>query len=102
MKALWLENGVLSYQADVPDPVLPPGDALVRIFLAGICNTDLELVEGYYPFAGIPGHEFVGRIEKAPGNPERLGERVVGSINAVCHQCDARRSVAVQRIETGT
>jgi threonine dehydrogenase-like Zn-dependent dehydrogenase len=91
MKALWLENGVLSCQADVPDPVLQPGEALVRIVLAGICNTDLELVKGYYPFAGIPGHEFVGRIEKAPGNRERLGERVVGSINAVCHQCDMCR-----------
>lgn len=88
MKAAWLENGKLSFKEDLPDPVLSPGEALVRIILAGICNTDLELVKGYYPFTGIPGHEFVGRVVNAPGYPEKTGERVVGSINAVCHSCD--------------
>ncbi len=91
MKTVWLEDGELTYLGDVPDPVPEPGEALIRIILAGICNTDLELVKGYYPFTGIPGHEFVGRITSAPGFPEREGERVVGSINAVCHQCDMCR-----------
>ncbi len=88
MKTVWLEDGVLTCLGDVPVPVPAPGEALIRIVLAGICNTDLELVKGYYPYTGIPGHEFVGRITSAPGFPEREGERVVGSINAVCHKCD--------------
>ena len=88
MKAVWLENGKLSVRKDVPAPVLKPGEALVRITLAGICNTDLELVKGYYSFTGIPGHEFVGRVVDAPGYPDKTGRRVVGSINAVCHSCD--------------
>jgi threonine dehydrogenase-like Zn-dependent dehydrogenase len=88
MKGAWLENGKLSFREELPDPVLNPGEALVRIILAGICNTDLELVKGYYPFAGIPGHEFVGRVVNVHGHPEKTGGRVVGSINAVCHKCD--------------
>src|SRR5260370_18758630 len=53
---------------------------MVRVLFAGICNTDIELTRGYYPFRGVPGHEFVGELN---------GKRVVGEINAVCHTCDA-------------
>jgi threonine dehydrogenase-like Zn-dependent dehydrogenase len=60
--------------------------------LAGICNTDRELVRGYYPMDGIPGHEFVGRVEAAPGNPGWIGRRVVGEINVVCGACDTCRA----------
>ena len=52
----------------------------MRVRLAGICNTDIELTHGYYPFTGIPGHEFVGELE---------GRRVVGEINASCGSCSA-------------
>jgi 2-desacetyl-2-hydroxyethyl bacteriochlorophyllide A dehydrogenase len=69
----------------VPEPV--SGEALVRVSLAGICGTDLELVKGYYPFTGIPGHEFVGEIVQAPDRPDRVGERVVGEINVACNTC---------------
>ena len=79
MRALWLENRTLSLrEIDVPEP--PPGEVLVRVLAAGICNTDIELTRGYYPYAGVPGHEFVGELE---------GRRVVGEINAVCHHCEA-------------
>ena len=91
MKAVWLEDGKIDTRDDVPMPVAVEGEALVRVVLAGICNTDLELVKGYYPFTGIPGHEFVGRIAASPSCQEREGERVTGSINAVCHNCDMCR-----------
>ena len=79
MRALWLEDKKLSLrEIDVPTP--PPGEVLVRVLAAGICNTDIELTRGYYPFAGVPGHEFVGEVD---------GRRVVGEINAVCHRCAA-------------
>jgi threonine dehydrogenase-like Zn-dependent dehydrogenase len=83
MRALWLEHRRLTFRDDVPMPVPPPGEALVRVIAAGICNTDIELTRGYYPFTGIPGHEFVGEVD---------GKRVVGEINAVCHQCEACRN----------
>ncbi len=74
---------------DAPRPIPPPGEALVRVRVAGVCNTDLELVRGYYPFTGVPGHEFVGEVEAAPGAPEWVGRRVVGEINAACARCAA-------------
>jgi len=82
LRALWLENRQLRIRDDVPRPMPSSGEALVRVLVAGICNTDIELTRGYYPFAGIPGHEFVGEWE---------GKRVVGEINAVCHACEACR-----------
>jgi threonine dehydrogenase-like Zn-dependent dehydrogenase len=82
MRALWLENRHLSLR-DVPQPVPADGEALVRVLAAGICNTDIELTRGYYPFTGIPGHEFVGMFD---------GRRVVGEINAACGSCEACRS----------
>jgi len=85
MKGLWLENNQLQLRTDIPTPEPPPGEALVRVLRAGICNTDLELLRGYYPYSGILGHEFVGVVEQGPGN--LLNQRVVGEINAVCGHC---------------
>lgn len=64
----------------------PPGEALVRVRLAGICNTDLELLRGYKGFAGIPGHEFVGVVEDCE-EAGWIGRRVVGEINCGCGAC---------------
>ena len=87
MQGLWLQDGRLSVRSDLPLPTTGPGEALVRVWLMGICATDLELLRGYYPFTGIPGHEFVGVIAAAPDQPDRVGERVVGEINLPCGQC---------------
>lgn len=96
MKSLWLENQTISYRPDVDKPVPPAGEALVRVKLAGICSTDLELVRGYYPYCGVPGHEFVGLVEavndRSVESQHWLGRRVVGEINAACGQCEACRS----------
>lgn len=87
MRALWLEDGAITLRDDVAVPEPPPGEALVRVLRAGICRTDLELVRGYYPFTGVLGHEFVGRVEEGPA--ELVGRRVVGEINATCSSCRA-------------
>lgn len=63
------------------------GEALVRVTLAGICNTDLEIVRGYANFQGTLGHEFVGVVEESPDRAQ-LGRRVVGEINAGCGECE--------------
>lgn len=79
MQALCLDDK-LAFVADYPDPERRGGEALVRVLLAGICGTDLELLAGYHDFRGIPGHEFVGLVEECD-DPRWLGKRVVGEIN---------------------
>jgi len=116
MKALRFENQKLSVsEVARPDAF---GEALVRVTLSGICNTDLEITRGYAGFAGTLGHEFVGVIENVPearprgpqtGSPAGVGrsgratrdaepsltvgllspgQRVVGEINAGCGSCE--------------
>jgi len=108
MQSLWLEDQTLSLR-DIPCPD-KPGEALIRLRLSGICGTDLELVRGYYPFTGVPGHEFVGEVvsvgesddpswreprnlvsheaDKISGSSKWVGKRVVGEINAICGECE--------------
>ncbi|HEU5238063.1 MAG TPA: alcohol dehydrogenase catalytic domain-containing protein, partial [Pyrinomonadaceae bacterium] len=91
MKALRFENQELQV-ADVSTPEAN-GEALVRVRLSGICNTDLEIARGYAGFNGTLGHEFVGVIEQlatARANADQQlapGQRVVGEINAGCGHC---------------
>lgn len=72
-----------------PLPRLKRGWALIRVRLAGICNTDVEILRGYHQFRGTPGHEFVGEVVKvaevsAKTQKRWLGERVAGEINVAC------------------
>lgn len=69
--------------AQVPRPHPWPGEVLVRVQLAGICETDLQLLQGYMEFRGILGHEFVG----IACSGRWAGQRVVGEINCSCHKC---------------
>lgn len=61
MRALWLEKQQLQFRKYVALPVTKSVDALIRTKLAGICGTDLELVNGYDPFIGIPAMNLLGR-----------------------------------------
>lgn len=85
MKALVVEAG-RARVGDIAPPRLRRGFARVRVMLSGVCNTDLELVKGYHGFAGVLGHEFVGRVEGPAASP-LLGRRVVGEINLSCRRC---------------
>ncbi|MDP6944964.1 MAG: alcohol dehydrogenase catalytic domain-containing protein, partial [Myxococcota bacterium] len=85
MRGLWLEGGELRLRDDLQTPEPAAGQARVRVLTAGICSTDLELMAGYMPFVGVPGHEFVGLVDQGP--PEWVGQRVVGEINAPCGAC---------------
>src|SRR3989441_9469495 len=111
MKALRYENREVAVR-EVPTPEAN-GEALVRVTLSGICNTDLEITRGYAGFQGTIGHEFVGVIEEMPefgpvtrplarasidSEPSVAvglltpGQRVVGEINAGCGSCDLCRA----------
>ncbi len=69
------------------------GECRVAVRLAGICGTDLQILDGYAGFSGVPGHEFVGVVESAPdGDRHWIGTRVVGEINVGCGTCDWCRS----------
>jgi alcohol dehydrogenase len=69
-----------------PLPRLRPGWALARVRLAGICNTDIEILRGYHNFHGTLGHEFVGEVVRVASAKDRawVGRRVVGEINLAC------------------
>jgi threonine dehydrogenase-like Zn-dependent dehydrogenase len=80
-------------QPEIKDLPLPePGahDVLVRVSMAGICGTDLQVLRGYHSFKGIMGHEFVGEVA-GPEDSPWLGQRVVGEINIGCGECDLCR-----------
>jgi threonine dehydrogenase-like Zn-dependent dehydrogenase len=68
-----------------------PDEALVRVVLSGICNTDLEIARGYAGFKGTIGHEFVGVVEDSTDRA-LVGRRVVGEINAGCGVCELCRA----------
>jgi len=87
MRALYLERGTISLRS-LGKPSRPD-ECTVRVTLAGICGTDLQMVKGYADFTGVPGHEFVGVVEAVsrPDDRHWLGQRVVGDINIGCGTC---------------
>jgi alcohol dehydrogenase len=89
MKALFFDglmpHFIEGYQA--PEPEV--NEALIRVLIAGICATDIEVTKGYQGFKGVPGHEFVGVVERVNGGyPGLIGKRVVGEINLGCGGCE--------------
>lgn len=91
---------LLKKEKDAPE--LRPGWALVRVRLAGICNTDVEILRGYHNFRGTPGHEFVGEVAEVRSDSRRekarwLGRRVVGEINIGCRALGYRQECAFCR-----
>lgn len=84
MKAI-VFDGEMKLSLNKPKPVPSKGEALIRVLMAGICNTDIEITKGYMGFSGIPGHEFVGVVEDINDENQSLfGKRVVGDINCAC------------------
>ena len=91
MKALLFDHdGILKLKTDYPEPQLAPGEAIIKVTRAGICNTDLEITRGYLDFHGVLGHEFVGVVQEVSASSDQhwLGKRVVGDINAACYRCE--------------
>jgi threonine dehydrogenase-like Zn-dependent dehydrogenase len=94
LKAFQVQDGQLvAIEKDLP--TLLPNWALIKVRLAGICNTDVEILRGYHDFRGIPGHEFVGEVisvgdggEPTPAIKKEqarwIGRRVTGEINVSC------------------
>jgi threonine dehydrogenase-like Zn-dependent dehydrogenase len=81
----------LRLQTDHPVPQHGYDEALIKISLAGVCNTDIEITKGYMDFQGILGHEFVGVVVKCR-EKGLMGLRVVGEINIGCEKCSFCRN----------
>src|SRR5687768_4036922 len=86
MRALVLADGV-RFEAERPAPECRQTEVLVKVSVAGICETDLQLMKGYMGFRGVLGHEFVGVAESGP----LAGRRVVSEINCACWTCETCR-----------
>ena len=84
MKAAFFDGKNLTLNDNYPKP---EGQSLVKVNLAGICGTDLEILDGYMEYSGVLGHEFVGTVVSSK-NSKIVGKRVVGEINAGCEKCD--------------
>jgi len=88
MTALRLSAAGLALTLEQPVPTPAAHEALIRVRLAGVCSTDIEMTRGYKGgFDGVLGHEFVGEVVAAPGAPGWFGRRVVGEINIGCGEC---------------
>lgn len=88
MKAVVFDEE-LKLVANYEKPIPKQGEALIKITLAGVCNTDYEITKGYMGYKGILGHEFVGVVESVNGEDKSLvGKRVVGEINNGCEACE--------------
>ncbi len=85
MKAIVFDKE-LKLDNNYPKPIPQKGEALIRVTLAGICNTDYEITKGYMGYVGILGHEFVGVVEEVNGEDKSLvGKRVVAEISYGCN-----------------
>lgn len=88
MKAVVFDDG-LKLDNNYAKPVPQKGEALIKVSMAGICNTDYEITKGYMGYVGILGHEFVGVVEDVNGEDKSLvGKRVVAEISYGCHKPD--------------
>lgn len=87
MKALIFNNEEgLVLKKDYQKPIPQKGEALIKVSLAGICNTDAEIVKGYMGYNGILGHEFIGVVEDVNSEDKSLvGKRVVAEISYGCN-----------------
>ena len=84
MRAVVLEGDRVSFDANRNVEQPRPGEVMVRVIRAGVCETDVQLIRGYMGFRGVLGHEFVGVAEQGP----YAGRRVVGEINCSCWTCE--------------
>jgi len=86
VRALKFDGKKMDYIRDYPEP--RTDEVLIKVRMAGICGTDLEILQGYMSYQGVLGHEFVGTVIKSK-NKDLIGKRVVGEINVGCEKCDS-------------
>lgn len=91
MKAIYFDKQRIDL-VERGDIASNPGEVVLKVNIGGICRTDIELLQGYYEFKGVAGHEFVGEIVKSPGNSALVGRRATADINIGCGECEFCRN----------
>ena len=89
------EPGKLARQ-ETPEPILAPGEALVRVHRIGVCGTDLHAFAGKQPFFSYPrvlGHELGVEVVDPGSDPQGLkaGDRCSVEPYLNCGRCIACR-----------
>src|SRR5574344_1572769 len=88
MKAVVFDKE-LKLDTNYAKPTPQKGEALIKIILGGVCNTDAEIIKGYMGYKGVLGHEFVGVVEEINDEDKSLlNKRVVAEINCGCKSPD--------------
>jgi 2-desacetyl-2-hydroxyethyl bacteriochlorophyllide A dehydrogenase len=89
MKGIVCEQiGSFRLRDDLPEPVLTPGEAIIRVRRIGICGTDLHAFQGNQPFFSYPrvlGHELAGTVEQVGENEAGLTEGDIISVVPYMH-----------------
>lgn len=85
MKAVTFDKSISL--TEIPKPARKEGESLIKVLLAGICNTDLEITRGYMGYNGVLGHEFIGIVEDSETH-SLINKRVVSEINIGCGHCE--------------
>lgn len=91
MRVLLFDGTAVKFRQFHPEPTPAPDEAIVRVDMAGVCHTDIQISRGYLGFKGVIGHEFVGTVTKC-ADRKWVGKRVVGEINCICGKCDMCQS----------
>lgn len=107
MRAIVFESPGVVRVAERPEPALQdPTDAIVRVTTAGLCGSDLHIVDGRdrgCRLGTIMGHELVGVIEAVGGAVTRFrpGDRVVSPFTVSCGACFyCRRSLPARCVRS--
>lgn len=102
------EYGAPLVVRDIKDPEIGPDDVLVRVEAAGVCATDLKVIEGgimadpsRLPL--VPGHEIAGSISALGDRVAGLnvGDRVAVHALYACGQCDYCQAGEEEACPTG-
>lgn len=76
---------------EVPTPSVKPHEVLIRVEAAGVCGTDIHLMEGGYEpkYPLIPGHEFSGVVVEVGSGVRscKPGDHVTVDPNLYCDRC---------------
>jgi threonine dehydrogenase-like Zn-dependent dehydrogenase len=98
MRALVVERPGLAQISELATPKPGPGEVLIRVGAAGICGSDLELMQGtrpaaYVRYPVVPGHEWAGTVAQVGSGVSGLasGDPVVAEGFRSCGSCDRCR-----------
>ena len=107
VRAVRFDEGGAVKLVDVPNPQPGPEDVVVRVVAAGVCRTDLHLLDEVRSVgrsALVPGHEIAGQIAKIGPDvySAKVGDPVAVHFEQPCGRCRQCRRQRTNLCEDGT